>query len=220
MIQPSFFNFLAKLEVNNSKQWFDQNRKDYELDVKKPFENFAEALGNEILSFDNEIATDHRKNIFRINRDIRFAKDKAPYKTNRGVAYSPLGKKDTAAPGYYVELGINKCYLAGGAWCPSSDHLFKIRQEIYYSVEFNSLAYDPIFVKNLGGLQGKKAIKIPKEIAEWVPTSSYMMNKEFYFIKEFDVELVLRPDFVACIAKWLQSGYEINRFFRRAMSEI
>jgi uncharacterized protein (TIGR02453 family) len=221
MIQPSFFNFLAKLEVNNSKQWFDQNRSDYELNVKKPFEDVVEVLGNEISKFDNEITTDYRKNIFRINRDIRFAKDKTPYKTNRSVAYSPHGKKDAGAPGYYVELGINKCYLAGGAWCPSSDHLFKIRQEIYYnSAEFNSLVNDPVFIKNLGGIQGKKAIKIPKEITEWVSSSNYMMNKEFYFIKEFDVELVFKPDFVACIAKWLRSGYEINRFFRRAMSEI
>lgn len=220
MIEKSFFNFLAKLEVHNSKEWFDQNRGDYEKNVKKPFEEFVEALGEELSRFDPEIQGEFKKNIFRINRDIRFAKVKTPYKTNRSAAFSLNGKKDHEDPGYYVELGVNKCYVAGGAWAPSPEKLKKIRSEIYYNVdEFHGILKEKKFKSVYGTIQGERSKKMPKEMTEWPKDSEYTLNKQFYFYHEFDLGLCFKPDFPKKIAALFEAGYTMNQFLRRAMRD-
>jgi uncharacterized protein (TIGR02453 family) len=134
MLTSDFFTFLKELSKNNNKDWFDIHRQRYEADVKKPFEAFVMELGNKLAQFDGEIQGDFKKNIFRINKDIRFSKDKAPYKTNRSVAFSLNGKKDHEDPGYYLELGAEKSYIAGGAWCPVSRKTIenKVRDLLQY----------------------------------------------------------------------------------------
>lgn len=220
MITKSFYNFLAKLELNNHKEWFDQNRKEYEEFVKIPFEDFSVELGKAISEFDPEISADYKKNIFRINRDIRFSKDKTPYKTNRSVAYSKNGKKDVNDPGYYVELGINKCYIAGGAWCPSPEKLFKIREEIYYNLdEFNTLLEQKSFKFFFGTIMGTKAKILPKEMKDWAKDSDWIYHKEFYFYHEFDIEYTFRTDFTKQLSAVCLAGLDMNLFLRRAMRE-
>lgn len=220
MISNHFFEFLRELELNNHKDWFDQNRQRYEQNVKKPFEEFVMELGYQIGKFDAEIQGDFKKNIFRINKDIRFSKDKSPYKTNRSAAFSLNGKKDHEDPGYYIELGANKCYIAGGAWSPSPEKLYKIRSEIYYQLdEFNSIIGESNFVKTYGKIEGEQAKKLPKDIAEWALDSDYIRHKQFYFWKEFSHQEVFSPKFVSIVAQWFQNGYSINQFLRRAMRD-
>jgi uncharacterized protein (TIGR02453 family) len=220
MITKNFFQFLRDLAKNNNKDWFDVNRSRYEVDVKKPFEDFVIQLGNELSKFDPEIQGDFKKNIFRINKDIRFSKDKTPYKTNRSVAYSLNGKKDHEDPGYYLELGAEKSYIAGGAWCPSPEKLLKIRSEIYYNTEdFNKLLNDRKFKNTFSDIQGERSKILPKDIKEWAADSEYIYNKQFYFWKEFDNKEVLDKDFIKNVTKWLSHGYEVNQFLRRAMRD-
>lgn len=220
MITKNFYNFLAKLESNNNKAWFDVHRSEYETEVKKPFEEFVMALGDELHRFDHEIAGDFKKNIFRINRDIRFAKDKTPYKTHRSAAYSLHGKKDHNDPGYYIELGINQCGIAGGAWAPSPEKLQKIRSEIYYnSDEFHQIVEHKSFKKLLGGVQGEQSKKLPKDIAAWGDESPYIYYKQFYFWTKFDLEDSLQKDFIQKIGAQFRAGYAFNQFLRRAMRD-
>jgi len=220
MLEPIFFQFLKNLEQNNNKEWFDQNRTVYEKDIKKPFEEFTIALGNEINKFDAEIAGDFKKSIFRINRDIRFSKNKDPYKNNRSAAFSLNGKKDHDSPGYYIELGANRCAIAGGAWSPSPEKLYKIRSEIYYHTEeFYELLSDKNFQSTFRDVLGEKSKKLPKDIADWTNDSEYIFNKQYYFWMEFDQKEALKPDFYKLAAKWFSHGYAMNQFFRRAMRD-
>lgn len=220
MVSKAFFDFLRELSNNNHKDWFDAHRASYEREVKKPFENLVSDLGNELNRFDPEIQGDFKKNIFRINRDIRFSKDKSPYKTNRSVAYSLNGKKDHEDPGYYLELGAEKCYIAGGAWSPSPAKLAKIRSEIYYNTdEFHQLLKDKNFKSTFEDIQGERSKVLPKDIKEWAKDSEYIYNKQFYYWREFDMKLALETNFVSKIAKWFSHGYAINQFLRRAMRD-
>lgn len=220
MITPIFFKFLQDLEQNNNKEWFDLNRKLYESDIKKPFEEFTIALGNELNQFDPEIQGDFKKAIFRINKDIRFSKDKSPYKNNRSAAYSLNGKKDHEDPGYYIELGAHKCYIAGGAWAPSTEKLKKIRSEIYYNVdEFNSILQAKNFKATFRDINGEKAKILPKDIKDWASESDYIYNKAFYFYKEFDLKQALEKDFYKTAAIWFSHGYNMNQFLRTAMRD-
>lgn len=220
MLTKSFFQFLQSLDKNNNKEWFDANRSTYEQEVKKPFEEFVISLGNQLNAFDPEITGDFKKSIFRINKDIRFSKDKSPYKTNRSAAFSLHGKKDHEDPGYYIELGAKKSYIAGGAWCPSPESLKKIRSEIYYNLdEFNSILKNKNFKSTFGDIQGEKNKKLPKDIADWASDSDYIYHKQFYFWREFDNEEVLKSNFTTQVAKWFSYGYDVNQFLRRAMRD-
>lgn len=220
MIEKEFFVFLEELSRNNNKVWFDANRNRYEQFVKKPFESLVVAIGNELGKFDAEIQGDFKKNIFRINKDIRFSKDKTPYKTNRSAAFSLHGKKDHDAPGYYIELGVEKCYIAGGSWCPDAENLYKIRSEIYYNQEeFNAIISEPRFKRVFHDIQGEKSKLLPKNIKEWGHESEYIYNKQFYFWKEFSTDNVYKKDFISKIVADFQIGYKVNQFLRRAIRD-
>ena len=127
MITKNFFQFLRDLAKNNNKDWFDVNRMRYESEVKKPFEQFVVTLGNELGKFDGEIQGDFKKNIFRINKDIRFSKDKSPYKTHLGIWLS-TGAKNVESAGYYLQIDAENPFVGGGMYCPQPEQIQKIRQ--------------------------------------------------------------------------------------------
>jgi len=124
-------DFLKDLEANNSREWFDQNRDRYDA-TRKKFLLVAEQMIYEIRLFDDEIPVLNPKDcVFRIFRDVRFSKDKLPFKSNYGCFVARGGKKSGYA-GYYLHLQPGECFLSGGIYMPPPEHLQAIRQEIYY----------------------------------------------------------------------------------------
>src|SRR5919199_2897449 len=122
-------DFLGKLKQNNNKAWFDANRARYE-EARAQFEDFVQLLIAEINKFDDLGALSAKECIFRINRDIRFSKDKSPYKTNMGASIAPGGKKSTRQS-YYVHIAPHdRSFLAGGLYMPTPEQLAKFRQAI------------------------------------------------------------------------------------------
>lgn len=162
MLQLPAFKFLKDLKKNNDKLWFDENRKRYEA-AKADFYQFADALIKSIATFDNNIAHLTAKNCaFRINRDIRFSKDKSPYKTNMGAFISKGGKKINTA-GYYIHIEPGQCFIAGGFYMPDAPQLAKIRQEIDYGFDgWNKIVNDKIFKKYfINGVEGIETLSRP-----------------------------------------------------------
>ncbi|MDZ7845517.1 MAG: DUF2461 domain-containing protein [Owenweeksia sp.] len=100
-----FLDFFKELAANNDKDWFDDNRQRYAISVKEPFKNFIGDLIENIRSEDPRVQISAKDAIFRINRDIRFSPNKAPYKLDRSAIISPAGRKDHSVPGYYISLG-------------------------------------------------------------------------------------------------------------------
>ncbi|HEX8517433.1 MAG TPA: DUF2461 domain-containing protein, partial [Bacteroidia bacterium] len=139
MIQRSTLEFLAKLKKNNTKDWFDKNRKEYDS-AKENYKEFLAELILNISKFDPAVKSLEPKDcMFRINRDIRFSNDKTPYKTNIGASIAPGGKKSDSA-GYYIHIQPGASFLAGGVWHPEPPQLNAIRQEIDYNMdEFRKL---------------------------------------------------------------------------------
>lgn len=127
-------SFIGDLKQNNNREWFQANRKRYE-EARKEFLAFLQALVNEIGLFDPDLGpVEPKSTLFRINRDIRFSKDKSPYKTNFG-AYIRKGGKKSGYAGYYFHVEPGECFIGGGVYHPESDVLKKIRQEIYENPE-------------------------------------------------------------------------------------
>jgi uncharacterized protein (TIGR02453 family) len=125
--------FLKALKKNNNKEWFDKNKSKY-LDAKEEFDVFVQSLITGLSKMDKKISPDLKAKdcVFRIYKDVRFSKDKTPYKTHFGAYFSPGGKKSSAA-GYYVHFQPGGLFIAGGNWQPEPLQLQAIRQEIDYN---------------------------------------------------------------------------------------
>ena len=126
-------DFLKKLSRNNNREWFEKNKPRY-LEIKDEFDLFVSDVLQEMIIFDESLAgLNPKKLTFRIYRDVRFSKDKTPYKTNISAGISPAGK-GMGVPGYYFQIEPgNKSMVAAGMYQPSPENLAKIRQEIDYS---------------------------------------------------------------------------------------
>ena len=128
MLQSSTIQFLKALKKNNNREWFEKSRPVYEA-AKKDYLTFVTEVLEELKQIDNSlIELEPKQCVFRINRDVRFSKNKEPYKTNFGASFSKGGKKVQCA-GYYFHLEPGACFVGGGLWMPMAPDLKKVRQE-------------------------------------------------------------------------------------------
>ena len=183
MISPSTISFLKALKKNNNKPWFDKNREKY-LDAKQNFEEFVALLLQKMVLFDEDLKDLSVKECsFRINRDIRFSKNKTPYKINFSAYFSRGGKKSIYS-GYYFHLqpGGNS-FAGGGLWRPEASELKKVRQEIDYCFpEFKKIINAPTFKKNYGELardENQMLVKVPKGYEKENPAADFLRMKSF-----------------------------------------
>ena len=126
------FTFLKGLARNNNRDWFQTHKDDYEADLKEPFLDFISDAGPQLAKISKHIVADPRPNggsLFRIYRDVRFSKDKSPYKTHAG-AHFRVGGKGVHGPGYYLHIEPGECFVAGGMWIPDPKALQMIRERI------------------------------------------------------------------------------------------
>lgn len=132
-ITPELFTFLRDLKENNSRTWFQANKARYEAQVREPLLNFITDFGLRLAEISPHYIADARKSggsLFRINRDIRFSKDKSPYKTHAGIQFRHESGKDVHAPGFYLHLEPDNVFIGGGIWQPDNTTLGKIRDAI------------------------------------------------------------------------------------------
>ena len=162
MIEKNTLQFLTDLKKNNTKEWFDANRKRYES-AKEDVQNITGALIKAIGLYDEDIAQLQVKECtFRINRDVRFAKNKAPYKSNISAIFSKGGKKaDTA--GFYVHIEPGGAFVAAGYWSPEPKKLASVRQEIDYNLaEWKKILSGKKFKENfIEGLSKEDILQRP-----------------------------------------------------------
>ena len=182
MIEPQTLRFLKGLKKNNNKPWFDAHRKDYEA-ARTDFQNFIQLVIDELGKTDLSVAgLTARDCLFRINRDVRFSKNKAPYKTNFGASIKAGGKKSNTA-GYYFHLEPGASFAGGGLWMPEASDLKKLRQEIDYCYdEFRSIIKAPAFKKNFGDLDKHPDFSLsttPKGYEKDNPALEYLKLKCF-----------------------------------------
>lgn len=180
MIQKNTLLFLKGLAQNNHKDWFEKNRKVYE-NAKADYLQFVTVVLNEMKTIDESLLNIEPKHcVFRINRDVRFSKNKDPYKTNMGAHFSMGGKKIQTA-GYYFHCEPGKSFIAGGIWMPMANELKNIRQEIDYNyTEFKSIVTKPNFKKVFGTLDNEfKLSRPPKGYEENNEAIEFLKLKSF-----------------------------------------
>jgi len=181
MLQASTLTFLKNLKKNNNKPWFEKNKSVY-LTAKEDVEHFVERLIEGFGKTDTDIAPLQLKDCtFRIYRDVRFSKDKRPYKANMGAYLNKGGKKMPTA-GYYFHCEPGSCFVAGGMWMPMAPELSKVRQEIDYSfTEWTKILGSRTFKKMFaGGLDQTDILsRPPKGYEAENPAIDYLKLKSF-----------------------------------------
>ena len=203
------------LAGNNNKDWFDQNRKRYEVNVKDAFKNFVTHIITKLAEKDPAFKDLEASScIFRINRDIRFSKDKTPYKMNVSAVVAPEGKKSKAINGVYFELGPEHVRVYGGVYEIDKDDLLTVREGIAKNPEkFKKLYSDATFKNVFGEILGEKNKVIPKELKEAAEKEPLIYNKQWYFYKQFDAEVVLSENLDQLILDCYKAGQPVEKFF-------
>jgi uncharacterized protein (TIGR02453 family) len=220
IITQTYFDFFKDLAQNNSSEWFHANKKRYEKDAKEPFMTLVEAIVASLSDTEPDLAlTPVKSMIFRINRDIRFSKDKRPYKENLAASIGRGGTKDKVSPGHYFHLGIAENFLAGGCyWFEEKETLYRVRNFIAQNPErFSQLIENKDFKAKWGVIKGEKNKRIPPEFADDVALQPLIMNTQFYWGASLSNDVVLSDNFVDILRGFWLAAQPMNAFFREAM---
>jgi uncharacterized protein (TIGR02453 family) len=218
MLQSSTIQFLKSLKKNNNKDWFEKNRKQYEL-AKTDYLDFVTKVLQELQIFDKTLLELQPKQcVFRLNRDVRFSKNKDPYKTNFGASFSKGAKKIQSA-GYYFHLEPGENFVGGGLWMPMAPDLNKVRQEIDYCFkEFSSILKKPNFKTTYGDMDNSmKLVRPPKGFEIDNPALDYLKLKSFVVTRPMkDIELTDKA-LIKNVVKDFKSIAPLVHFLNRAI---
>ncbi|HEY3405830.1 MAG TPA: DUF2461 domain-containing protein [Ohtaekwangia sp.] len=217
---PLLLKFLKDLARNNNREWFEKNKPKY-LIAKEEFEKVTTALLQEMIGFDESLAgLDPKKLIFRIYRDVRFSKDKRPYKNNMGAAFSAAGK-GLGTPGYYFQIQPGgESFVAIGLFQPVPEILAKVRQEIDYNGDqLTKIFKEKKFKSNFSKFWDEDALKtVPKGYAKDHPHIDWLKLKSFIVIHNFTDSEVADKKFLKKTVDVLKSAKPLNDFLKEALA--
>ena len=220
MLRVSTLKFLKDLAKKNDRSWFENHRSNYE-DAKQDFENFIQSVIDRHSKKDEDLKDlVAKKCTFRINRDIRFSKDKSPYKTNFGASMNRGGKKSIFA-GYYFHCEPGKSFVGGGLWMPMPPEMKKIRQEIDYCYdEFKELVSAKKFksvYKELYAGEDIKLTKVPQGFEKDNPAAEYLKLKSWLAMKELSDEEITTRDLLKKTSEAFEALQPVIKFLNRAI---
>ena len=213
-ITKSTFAFLTALKNNNNREWF-MNHKPTFIEENERVISFADTLLTEMNRYDNIATPSGKKSVYRIYRDVRFSKDKTPYKTH----FSGYFRRATEQlrGGYYFHIEPNNCFVGGGFWSPNSKDLLRIRKEIAADAsEFRKIFSSKEFISTFGELRGDKVKTAPRGFDKNHPDLDLLQFKQYLLVKKFKDYEVLKPNFY----KEVSSTFKAMRPFFDLMSSV
>ncbi len=214
-----FLGFLEGLAAYNNREWFNENRALYERAVKEPHAAFVADLIDAIKEHEPGLTMTAREAIFRINRDVRFSKDKSPYKTHMGAIIGLGGKRGADKTGFYVHLAHDEAYVGGGAYELSPKAVERVRKAIARRPdEFEKLLKDRRFKSAFGTIQGEANKRIPPEFQNAYETQPLIANKQFYWMADLGgPEAALREDLLKHVMRYYVAGKGMTHFLDEAL---
>ncbi len=219
-IHPETFRFLSAIKEHNDREWFQENRATYEQ-VWQNMKDFTQAVINGLAQTDRYISEEIpvSKCLFRIYRDTRFSKDKAPYKTWLGAGISTAGRK-LNGPEYYLHIQPGNSFAAGGYWRPEKDHLAAIRQEIDYNgARLQELLDEPTFKNHCQLDQQDKLKRPPTGFDVDNPYIEFLKLKSFTASVSFEDKQLTSPDGLETVLQAFRRMYGFKLFLHEALGE-
>ncbi|PXY39857.1 TIGR02453 family protein [Flavobacterium cheongpyeongense] len=220
MLTKESLQFLDDLKKNNNRDWFQDNKKRYEI-FKKDYHQLVSDFLDAMKPLDPSLELLEIKDCtFRINRDIRFSKDKSPYKAHLGVWLSS-GAKGANRSGYYVHIEKDASFIAGGFYSPDADQLKKVRKEIaFFHEDLEAILAEKNFKKEFGNFdvnENNSLKSMPKGYEKDHPAIAFLKLKSFTTSQKFDISEVTQNDFVSKMSKKLIALKPLNEFINRAL---
>lgn len=215
----SFNTFFKGLAAHNERDWFHANKKTYEKEVKAPFYELLIRLIERIDKEGPGLKLDVKQSVFRINRDIRFSKDKSLYKLHVGAVLAEGGRKGTHRPGNYLHLGVEEAWIGGGVYMADKPGLSKIRHYLIDNYkEAEKILGEAKFKKLYGELKGERNKILPKELKGLAEDKDLVYNKQFYYMANYDgAKTVVRDDLEDFIMDHFKAGWKWNAFLAKAL---
>jgi|TARA_B100001093_G_scaffold270025_2_gene258140 uncharacterized protein (TIGR02453 family) len=209
MIEPEVFSFLKNLAQNNNRPWFHENKKSF-ASVRQNIIDFSSDMESRLnLSDSIELGK-----LFRINRDVRFSKDKSPYKLNISGYFKRLSEERRGS--YYFSFQPGETFIGGGFYGPNKDDTFRIRKEFEMDNTIESIVNTKDFKKYFGELIGEGVATAPRGFDKDHPNIQWIRKKQWYVLCKFTDEQVLAASF----AKEVHNTYLAIRPFFDYMSEV
>jgi uncharacterized protein (TIGR02453 family) len=220
MLTKKSLQFLDDLKKNNNRDWFQDNKKRYEI-FKKDYHQLVSDFLDVMKPLDPSLELLEIKNCtFRINRDIRFSKDKSPYKAHLGVWMS-AGAKGANRAGYYVHIEKGASFIAGGFYSPEAEDLKKVRKEIaFFNEDLEAILADKNFKKEFENLDFNESNSLknpPRGYEKDHPAIAFLKLKSFTATQKYDISEVTKKDFVAKMSEKLIALKPLNEFINRAL---
>lgn len=220
MLTKESLQFLDDLKKNNNRDWFQNNKKRYEI-FKKDYHQLVSDFLDVMKPLDPSLELLEVKNCtFRINRDIRFSKDKSPYKAHLGVWMS-TGAKGANRAGYYVHIEKGASFIAGGFYSPEAEDLKKVRKEIaFFHEDLEAILTDKNLKKEFGSLdinETNSLKSMPRGYEKDHPAIDFLKLKSFTATQKYDIAEVTQKDFVVKMSKKLIALKPLNEFINRAL---
>ena len=204
IINPDLFSFFSKLKQNNNRDWFQSNKAEFKL-LEGQVKLFMKEIEQNLQIHDKI----EKAKMFRIYRDVRFSKNKTPYKTHFGLAFHR--EKPALRGGYYLHLEPENSFLGVGFWAPEKEDLQRIRKELEIDAEeYRQIMVNKAFKKHWGSLSGEEVKTAPKGFSKEHPNIDLIKKKQHVFIKNFSDQEVLSSDFKGVIDTHFQN---IRPFF-------
>ncbi len=214
------FAFLSALAENNTREWFEEHKQDYEALVREPALDFISDMGNELPAISPHFRAVPKKmggSLMRVFRDTRFSKDKTPYKTNIGIQFRHEVGKDVHAPGYYVHIAPDESFVGVGLWHPEADVLFKIRQGLLEKPEAWVKARDDKTFSQHFDLVGDALANAPRGFAKDHPLVEDLKRKDFIALAAMSKATVTAKDFREQVAERFKQATPLMRFLCSAL---
>ena len=215
------FDFLAGLAAHNDRAWFQERKAEYTR-FRFDFEADVDFWGQELNRLDPALAGPlGRTSVFRIYRDVRFSKNKDPYKTHFSAYFTASASKDIDAPGYYVQVGPGVTLVAAGLYQPDKVQVATIRQEIDYNAAgMRAVLGAPGFCQYFAGLGGERLKKSPAGYDSAHPEIEFLKHKSFVVSQEIsDIEVLAQKDFRGYVLARLKALVPFCGFLREALGE-
>lgn len=187
-LPADYFRFFNELSANNSREWFNDNKDRFRASVQEPLSAFVEAMAPRLKKISKHFVADPRLNggsVFRIYKDVRFSKDKTPYKTHGAVQFRHALGKDAHAPGFYVHLDPKEIFYGGGIWTPPSPALLKVREAIRDTgAGWKKATTGAAFKKRFGDVRGDSLTRPPRGFDADDPMIEDIKRKSFFAMAE------------------------------------
>ena len=224
--RPAALRFLRDLARNNEKVWFEANRDRYEREVREPMRQLVEALDARLGSIAPEIVGDPKRSMFRIYRDVRFSRDKAPYKTNVGawLYHRDAGRAvgtagEGGGAGFYLHIDPTACFMAGGLWMPARPALQRVREAIAAQpAALARLTSAPDFRRRFDGLSEEaKLQRVPRGFPPDHPAAEWLKLQSFTASASIEPSVVTSPRLVDRLCRDFERLVPLVRWLNRAL---